>query len=381
MSTLPVRNSAYLVPRYSVTGDILSFNRCGLQYRYLNGSSLPPARPVQVWFGEFIHSVLELATRYYQENHLGPLPWEHHQINKLICDPVVARLATEGKTPRSHSAEENARCRAVVAINQLGPQLFPLVEAAEVPVSGTRSMLESAQYRASYYEITGRIDLVTSPKLNDYAAEENPLIDSIKSITQKEGVEEPYEILVDYKGMRRPPVSSEEWELYERQLQTYSWLRQQQPDAYEVVAGLVIFVNELLPTVSDIMKLRADITKSDTDVFPFPNSSDQQIVLGNLRGESPFGLSWSFRLARALRFVIVDKENQNTALKRFDSIVEQIESCVNKELQSGSIQRSWTPRPVEETCVACDFQTVCPESPYRGPAFAPLGRKPNTNAE
>ena len=67
-------------------------------------------------------------------------------------------------------------------------------------------MLESARYRASYYEITGRIDLVTSPKLNDYAADGNPLIDSIKSITQKEGVEEPYEILVDYKGMRRPPV-------------------------------------------------------------------------------------------------------------------------------------------------------------------------------
>ena len=375
MNTLPVRYPAYLVPRYSVTGDILSFNKCGLQYRYLNGSSLPPSRPVQVWFGEFIHSVLELATRYYQEKHLGSLPWEVDQINDLICDPVVARLATEGKTPRSRSAEVNARRRAIVAINHLGPQLFPLVEAAEVPVSGTRIMTSGAQFRATYYEITGRIDLVTSPKLNSYPDKENPVIEGINSITESEGVEEPYEILVDYKGMRRPAVSSEEWELYERQLQTYAWLRQQQPDARRVVAGLVIFVNELLPTVSDIMKLRSDITRSDTDVLPGSNSSDQGIVLGTLKNDSPFGLSWSFRLARALKFVLVDQENQNTALSRFDSIVGQIESCVHEELKSGSIQRSWKPRPIEETCVACDFQTVCPESPYRGPALAPLGRK------
>ena len=375
MTLLPVRDAVYLVPNYSVTGDILSFSRCGLQYRYINGSSLPPSRPVQLWFGEFIHSVLELATRYFQEGHLGSLPWKDADIRTLICDPVVARLATEGKTPRSRIAEENARQRAVVAINQLGPELFPLVEAAEVSVSGTRRMPSSARFRASYFEITGRIDLVTSFKLDDFPATINPIVDAIRSMVPVAAAQKPFEVLVDYKGTRRPSVSSEEWRLYERQLQTYAWLRERQPDSLPVAAGVVIFVNELLPTQSDLTKVGADITHGDTDVLPVPNSSDQQIVLGTRQGNSPFGLSWPFRLDRALRVVPVDAANQNDALNRFDQIVEQIESSVRQELSSGSIQQSWTARPVNETCVACDFQTVCPQSPYVGPAFAPLGRR------
>ena len=375
MTVLPVRSQPYLVPRFSVTGDILSFSKCGLQYRYLNGSSLPPSRPVQMWFGEFIHSVLELATRIFQEGHFGPLPWDATQVNDQICDPVVARLAAEGKTPRSRAAEENARLRALVAIHQLGPQLFPLVEAAEVSVSGTRNMPVASQFRADYFEITGRIDLVTSFKLDDHPAGTNTIVESIRESIPNWASAHPFEVLVDYKGTRRPSTSSDEWQLYERQLQTYAWLRQRQPGSLPVAAGFVVFVNELLPTASDMTKLGADITRGTTDVLPQSNSSDQQIVLGTRHGNSPFGLSWPFRLARALRVVPVEASDQNEALLRFDSIVTDIESSVNQERSSGSIQQSWTPRPEAETCVACDFQTICPKSPYLGPALAPLGRR------
>ena len=44
MVQLPVRGSGYIVPPYSLTGDILSFRRCGLQYRYLNGSAIHRGR-------------------------------------------------------------------------------------------------------------------------------------------------------------------------------------------------------------------------------------------------------------------------------------------------------------------------------------------------
>ena len=120
--TLNVRGLPFEVPSYSLTGDILSFQRCGLQYRYYNGSALPPSRPVQMWTGEFVHGVLEEAYRYWQSYHppfpwlCTPTPWPSpttplarlpHDIGEF-GDLVEAQLAAGGKRPRSREARNSA---------------------------------------------------------------------------------------------------------------------------------------------------------------------------------------------------------------------------------------------------------------------------------
>lgn len=92
--TLSVRPSPYVVPAYSLTGDLLAYLNCGLQYRYHNRGALPPSKPVQLWFGQFIHGVMEEAYRTWQSRNM-PLPWSDAEITP-IADLIIRRLAARG---------------------------------------------------------------------------------------------------------------------------------------------------------------------------------------------------------------------------------------------------------------------------------------------
>ncbi|MBX7133579.1 MAG: PD-(D/E)XK nuclease family protein [Fimbriimonadaceae bacterium] len=366
---LSVRKPPYLIPSYSLTGDLLSFLRCGLQYRYGTLGRLPATRPVQMWFGQFIHGVLEEAfLRYRPERKIvGEAELEE------ILDLVARRLAASGLRPRNRDLEEMGKQRARAAVHELGPELFPLISQAEIPLNGTRHLPldrwpKSLPRRESdRYEMAGIIDVITEVTLDDPATRENPIVSAIKAAIP-DTRSTSFEVIVDYKGMRRPPRKRpsrggpDYWSIYEWQLQTYATLRTLQPDSRPVAAGVLLYLNELRPSISDIAALRREIRQGLTDVYPQVGSRDEKLLRNQgSRGSIP-ELSFEFRLQRALRIIPITKKSQETAARNFDKVVFDIEIARAKEQQAPRIREQWPKDASDEaTCVACDWRTVCPD--------------------
>lgn len=382
--TLTARQEATTIPNYSLTGDLLSYLRCGLQYRYQNGSALPPARPVQLWFGEFIHGVMEMAYMLWKDRGI-PLPWPsttiewderltgkglpEHDIGE-IGRKVEGVLAVQGKIPRNKDARMTAYTRAAEAINLVGPHLFPLVVFAEEPLAGSRALPDGATgLRAERYGVTGVADVLTHVSLRT-VSESNLVRVAVEQALAAQGrrVPDEFEVIVDYKGAARPDVGTTQddyWQQHDWQIQMYSWLRARKPGAKPVVAGIILYVNELLPSTTDVLGLRSQIKNGQTDVVPVRGSEDYY-VLSTARPGSGAGreLSQAFRLHRALRVIPVTDESIEVAGRAFDNVVVDIESRISQEIAVGNVSTAWQPSCRDaDTCAACDSRYFCPQ-PY-----------------
>ncbi|MCB1190172.1 MAG: PD-(D/E)XK nuclease family protein [Leptospiraceae bacterium] len=368
---LGIKRENEIIPKYSLTGDLISFLRCGLQYRYHNGSSLPPSRPVQLWFGEFIHGVMESAYRIWRHNPI-PFPWPvtptqyraapppdrlPHDIG-TIGEIVEATLSAQGKNPRSAALRNSAYKRADKAVNELGKHLFPLIESAEERVIGTRDIPHNGKLtsRSRFYELHGIIDVLTNVQLTGVESS-NVIRKAVQDVCSTTG---DYEVIVDYKGTRRPAINDPYWQQGEWQVQTYSWLRTRQPGSKNIIAGVLIYINELAPGDSDIQKMQKERQENKTDVIPENGSLDFYKLNAWRKGNAVPDFSVDFLFKRAIRVIPVSRESQINATKEFDKVVLEIEKCVSAERNAGTIINHWNPGGDEETCVACDFRYFCP---------------------
>jgi len=298
-------------------------------------------------------------------------PWTDVRITE-ICDLLKARLAAQGIYPYDDTLEELGDQRAKRAINELGPELFPLIRRAEVRLTGARALPISQipkqyQFReADRYEMVGVIDVISSVEL------QNPLVQNnrfVKAILAGLPSKPPnaFEVIVDYKGMRRPPVKAAAgqtslWEIYGWQVQTYGELRRRQADSLPVTAGLIIYLNELFHTRTDFDLLRKEIKDDTTDIRPTAGSEAEQLIWGWSKGQDPPELPFEFRLERALRVEPIDRASVDKALVQFDEVVAKIETCRGRELGNGKILSTWDKNSSEDsTCAACDSRTFCPE--------------------
>lgn len=380
---LEVKRPEHIVPSYSLTGDLLSYLRCRLQYRYHNGSALPPSRPVQLWFGEFLHGTLEMSYRFWAElRQKGQQPpdfpwpctkrewrqdspsWEDHDIGKF-ADSVENALRQQGKQARSADARDSAYRRIEVAVNELGRHLFPLIDSTERKVIGTRPVPDSEKdLRCDNYEVHGVIDVLTNVTLSE-ASDDNLIRQCV--LQGYPNLQGEFEVIVDYKGARRPLIDEAYWDQGDWQIQTYAWLRARQPDALQVAAGILIYINELTPGGTEMQAIRRGLANNSTDIVPETGSQDEQIVRMWREGMDTSQLSLAFRLRRAIRVIQISPESIERALSSFDDVVRQAEEDVVTESAGRDILQAWAPNCEDEaTCAACDFRYFCPR-----PAGAP----------
>lgn len=382
--TLSIKPTPYLIPPYSLTGDLLSYLKCGLQYRYQNKGSLPPSKPVQLWFGEFIHGVMEEAFVRWSQGSAPPnFPWSWQPTIREIELVIAQRLMARGLYPPPNVFDRKptsnfliASQRAEAAINTWGPHLFPLIAEPEVKLKGIRQMLATPSPRATYYEIQGIVDvlgavqLTNAPRANlilHYLQNDSGIKAAITTASSKPITNSTYEIIVDYKGTRRPAVTSDDWQRYEWQVLTYSWLRAQQPNSAPVIAGILLFINELIPSDENLEDLQKEIKTNRTDVMPA--GPDLKAITSWNGGK--LALSRPFLEQRSIRIIQVGSTPVNTSLSNFDKVVRDIETSVAHETGGRGIKASWQATPELRTCTACDFKTYCDVSLQAGPPAAP----------
>ena len=390
---LPSKSKPYMIPEYSLTGDLLSFLTCNLQYRYQNKGTLPPSKPVQRWFGEFIHGVLEEAYLEWDYKKTS-FPWDWLEDIRPIEEQIDLRLQTRGLYPydedlffsmsnhpeveylNEHDHKKLASARAEKAINIWGKHLFPLIDSSEHLIKGVRPMpnFDKHRSRSNYYGINGVVDVLTSMKINDLEQSnldnyDNRIIEFLKRDQDfqkrvKESDSEDYEIIIDYKGMKRPPTSirdskaEDKWETHKQQILTYSWLRSKQEDAKPIVAGIIFYLNELVPSKEDLVLIKEELRNGMTDVGEkYPE--DVELIENWEEDDKAPALSDEFKIDRSIRIISVDESEKNDALLKFDSVVANIEESLIREMQGCKIQEAWKADSDERNCSACDFRTFC----------------------
>ncbi|WP_405303823.1 hypothetical protein [Methanobrevibacter sp.] len=407
---LPSRSKSYMIPEYSLTGDLLSFLTCNLQYRYQNKGTLPPSKPVQRWFGEFIHGVMEEAFIQWKQNKTE-FPWDWKEDIRPIEDLIDLRLQTRGLYPHDedlffsilnqpdnnltindlneHDHKKLASARAEKAINIWGKHLFPLIDSSELMIKGIRNMpqYDENRSRSNYYGINGVVDVLTSMKINKTLEQSNldnynnKIIEILKKDPQfqdkiKNADDEDYEIIIDYKGMKRPPIevndpkSENKWESHKQQILTYTWLRSKQEDSKSIFAGIIFYLNELVPSKEDLMLIKEEMKNGLIDentIIKYKNDFD---LIDNWQEDDKAPeLSDDFKLGRSIRIINIDENEIEKSLEKFDEVVYDIEESLIKEIKGCKIQDAWKAEADERTCSACDFKTFCKKNKNKPKEF------------
>jgi hypothetical protein len=283
--------------RYSVTADILSYQRCPRQYGYFKVHSYEPAHSVQVYFGTIIHQVLDRAHAHYKGLYdpatAGQIPTDG-DIEEYFTE-VDSALRSRGIRAINKDLR-NLACELIKRFNQLeGPTLYPRVRETEHPIQADQGS----------YILHGTVDVLADPEIGE------PTYDQME--------------IWDYKGTKFPDPSvsnPRQAELNHRRLQMYEFQ----------------------------MYVYAELYRARNGVYP----AKAVLYFLNELNDGPRPIR---RPSNALYEVVFDQEVIQQALDNFEAIVDVIEQ--SRDLDQWPAPPP-TQDPGKETCDICDIRWSCP---------------------
>lgn len=369
--SISVRKSQQLQPVFSLTADVQNFLHCGLQYRYARNSRLPWSDSPQLWFGRFVCDCLQLAEQQVRQGLQPQPPWDSDQIEQL-CSLVGARLQAEQIVCRSRARRQTAQLCVTALINQLGPVLFPLIAAAQVPVSGSRwfpAVPGTAAHRSTepaHFILTGTVPALLQISAADGSAINSPLLQALQihGLVQTES----QTVLVDFKSAHRPDLNprtrqtaangadADQWRAL-----VLAWLLSQH--AAIPTAAVVVYLHELWPSAAALRRLRQAHLRRTADVLlPAADSADAALLTTLSNSRQPTPLSLDFRMLRAIRVIPVTGASVQAALQATDNAAQRIRACQQQEHRSGHILSAWERNNNSHVaCANCRAKTWCPE--------------------
>ena len=221
---VPISQSAPLKRRYSVTGDILSFQRCKRQYGHFAVRGYEPAHTVQIYYGMLIHQVLDRAHAHYKglidKTTKDKLPTDQdieQYFNEV--DTTLRARGISSVRAFTHAAERDAALRRLKLFNQIeGPDLYPRVRDTEHRLQSNRDD----------YLLHGTVDvLANAPNMLPGMAAE----------------------IWDYKGGHPPGQNHQDFRRYEFQMLVYAELYRERNGDYPEKA--ILYFLGALDAVTD----------------------------------------------------------------------------------------------------------------------------------
>jgi hypothetical protein len=367
--SLTIRPATAVSRTWDVAGDLLSFLRCGLQYRYSRPGTPRPSHSAQQFSGRFLQQVLEDAWLSSKTPASPSVPYSDNALQELL-DHVEQRLAAHGVRCHNATGRHYTRLRAAAAVNELGPLLFPLLCHARLQVSGSFHRQPAPDSRDPVsqpsWELTSTIHAIARLQPCHSTPSSNPLVELIQQHLPASH-SDTAELIIDFQGNRRPdsdqPATSCD-DLTQLQILAASLLYSPRT-RYPVVAGVVCYLSELVPSRRQFRALRRKLLQCPEDpAVPPADSLDARILRTwkpRSANELPPLLSLNYRLQRTIRIVPISSADQQTTLHQLESIVRRIEHCRSAEQRSGQILSAWELNPSNPAvCHACDARTWCP---------------------